>query len=172
MLKVDRIGMLIRMLNTIDDKRIDGRKKFHKLIYLLQDRGIDFGQGFIFHNYGVYSPSLAMDLTHACHLEGLKEEEKEKETGGYKYYEYSLGDDYKDFLDENEPEDLRIDENLKRLLELDTPVLEVLSTIVYLDKKGYRGEKLEGTLGDLKGHLKKYFPEAYKAAGEFYSIKA
>lgn len=59
--RIERLNRLETFFQWVGGS-ITGRKKLHKLIYLSQALGFDLGQEFIFHFYGVYSPSLSKDL--------------------------------------------------------------------------------------------------------------
>lgn len=158
--KLARLQKINQLLSAAGGK-VTGRKKFHKLAYLCQEAGTDLGQSFVFHFYGVYSPSLADDLNLAERWkeitetpEGLSyvielnpELHPDKETsfsGGFKIAQALSGE---------EP-----------------AVLEVLSTIVYLDRHDFSGQNLVKKLEDLKGHLKKYFERALQLASKHYQI--
>ncbi len=159
--KIERIERLENLFQWTGG-HIAGRKKLHKLIYLSQALGFDLGQEFIFHFYGVYSPSLSKDLEIARSW-GLIEEEKSG--GGYRY---SLTASRVAQLDGCEFEEVkRIIAGLK---EEPTAVLEVLSTIVFLDVRGYTGLQIEKKLEELKKHLSSHFDDAFRLAEEIFGI--
>lgn len=95
---VERINRLQRLLKLLEGK-ITGRKKLHKLIYLAQKKGINFGHEFIFHHYGVYSPGLSMDVSQGEELEIFEEDNISTSSGST--YELKLLND-KELASEDE----------------------------------------------------------------------
>ncbi|MBS3969481.1 MAG: hypothetical protein KGZ94_05120 [Clostridia bacterium] len=161
--KITRIDKLVALVNTVGGE-ITGRKKIHKIVYLCQQKGIELGQDFIFHHYGVYSPSLSDDLQQAEKWELIEEKIMEGPMG--MTYKYTLNGESEDFKNDV----LKEKEFISLLAEKQSGVLEVLSTIVYLDNQGYSGDKLLEKLDVLKGHLDGYFPEAIELAKEMFNI--
>jgi uncharacterized protein YwgA len=160
--KIERIERIEKCIDIIGGE-IVGRKKLHKLIYLLQAKGIDFGQDFIFHFYGVYSPTLSVDLHIAEDLGILIEETSGpafkiqlKEENGSGEAKCGSGTEK---------------ELVKFLADQPASVLEVLSTMVYLHQEGFDGERLSAKLNELKKHLEGHFPKAKELAKELYDIK-
>ena len=115
---------------------IDGRKKLHKLVYICQYLGLDLDQSFVFHYYGVYSPSLAAVLDVAKEWNVLEES--------------LVGDSYRIRLGSEviEEEEAGLSAQafdysvLKELAGKSASTLEVLTTILYLYSNGYRGQAL------------------------------
>ncbi|MCK4791269.1 MAG: hypothetical protein KAV87_46480, partial [Desulfobacteraceae bacterium] len=61
-----RIEKLSALLSAASpERKIESKKKLHKLVYLLQQAGEDFDENFIFYYFGVFSPTLANDLEFA-----------------------------------------------------------------------------------------------------------
>ena len=163
--KLKRLEKLKDFFDAIGGE-IDGRKKIHKIIYLCQKKGIVFGQDFIFHYYGVFSPGLSSDLQQAEQW-GIIEEKQIEHSWGISY---SLKLKEAD-QNENYQEDiLKHKDFITRIAKEKASVLEVLSTIVYLFHEGYSNEDIESKLADLKGHLDNFFPVAKKLAKELYDI--
>lgn len=159
---ITRIELIKDCLNLLGGEIVGG-KKLHKLVYLCQAKGIDFGQNFIFHFYGVYSPTLSVDLELAARMGILIEETsgsaikiKLKEKGNSDV-EYIEAVEKKDFI--------------KMLASQSANVLEVLSTLIYLRLNGFSDERLRSKLQELKGHLKAHFPKAIKLAMEYYETE-
>ena len=73
--EMDRLAKLTRLRRLVEEAggEIEGRKKLHKLVYLCQRANVDLDQSFVFHMYGVYSPSLALDLKSAIQWDLLEE---------------------------------------------------------------------------------------------------
>lgn len=159
--KMSRIGLLESCLDIIGGEII-GRKKLHKLIYLCQTKGIDFGQDFIFHFYGVYSPTLCLDIEMAMQMNILIQEQsgpafriKVKE-GNKTNTDFMAASD-KEFV--------------LQLASQKASVLEVLSTLVYLSREGLKDEKLYLKLDELKSHLNSHFKTAEKLFNDYYTAK-
>lgn len=158
--KQDRVKLIKDFFRLVNGE-VRGRKKIHKLFFLYQAKGMNLGQDFIFHHYGVYSPSLGADLQQAQEW-GLIEEDL-------------VGNTYIIRLKESKEEDtgssLKEYENFIQLLAgKPAQLLEVLSTLVYLQQEGFKDGVLFNKLNELKGHLEFYFEEAFKLAEEVYGI--
>lgn len=153
-------------LVALVDGTIHSRKKLHKMVYLLQELGEDFDQDFTFHNYGVFSPSLARDLDFAGNL-GLLHQSREEN-------QYIITVE-RDGTELEEPSNIFSDDNIvsaaNRLQGEPPQFLEVLSTIVYLYRGYYRGNALKKKLMSLKGDLSIHYNGAYQFARELYGIE-
>lgn len=162
---VERVAKLYKFVNVAGGK-IESRKKFHKLVYLLQLAGEDFGQDFVFHNYGVFSPSLANDLDLAKTMEILGEEQVGD--AGYTI-------EIKDVPKREIPSSIRLSNKscdlLRQLSPLEPRLLETLSTIVYLADNYYSGTSLKAKLKDLKPGLTRFYSEAYRLARQHFGIQ-
>jgi uncharacterized protein YwgA len=155
--KLTKVGRLHRLIEAADG-RVEGRKKLHKLVYLCQRAGVDLDQSFVFYMYGVYSPSLALDLKTAIEW-GVLKEVKDGDT-----FDILLGDAR---IDASEKDDREppLDFTVAKVLSGESAgTLEALSTIVYLYDNGHRGEALRSKLRSLKGHLLPVFPRAFDLA--------
>ena len=161
---VERTGQIVALLRLTPEKSIEGRKKFHKLIYLLQEKGIDFGQDFIFSHYGVFSPSLANDLS-VANSHNIISEDMGSDGNGYEL-KLNDGSAFGGNIAFNESETKIV----SNFISKKPGFLEVLSTIVYLDDLGYEKEGLKNKLTEIKGHLSNYFTDAYKEASTQFSI--
>jgi uncharacterized protein YwgA len=162
---INRLSVLLALIKEAGGK-IQGRKKLQKLTYLLQFNNVQNIQyDFDFYNYGVFSHLLAHDLMSAVVLGFVKEDKK---TGSfYPYYEITLNDQK---LIPFPLDNLNLNQENKALFDKTSSFLEVLSTIVYLDKNGYKGTDLTKKLRDLKGHLKIEFDIAFSYAEKVYKI--
>ncbi len=162
---MDKLTRLDRLCFLIEEAggRVDGRKKLHKLAYLCERGGTDLGQGFVFYMYGVYSPSLAQDVSAAQAWEYITEE---SDPAGDKY-EISLGSkgrEHHSVIPDLEQAGLQLVGNLARE---SASVLEVVTTIAYLWDSGYREPKLREKLTDLKGHLSFHFEHAFDLVNRY-----
>ena len=159
-----KLARLQRLVAEADGK-VDGRKKLHKLVYLCQRAGTDLDQSFVFYMYGVYSPSLAMDLKTAIQWGPLKEQQDGDA------YDILLGDACID-AKEMDDQDRRPDFTVARVLGGETAsMLEALSTIVYLYDNGYLDLDLQDKLTSLKPHLRHLFPKAFELAEEHFDVR-
>ena len=84
-----RLGRLRQLVQAAGGE-IEGRKKLHKVAYLCQRQGLDLGQDFMFHMYGVFSPSLAEDLNEAKEWKVLSELAEQEPP--YETYTIRLGE--------------------------------------------------------------------------------
>lgn len=161
--RIDRIEKLRVLLNTVGGN-IHSRKKLHKMVYLLQShiQGEDFDQDFIFHYFGVFSPTLARDLDSATEEKLILEELVDEE------YVISLSTETVGAV-----KLCSRMESLAQQLSRKTPqLLETLSTIVYLSKDYYEGQALKDKLARLKPKLRKYYKDAFKLALSEFGIVA
>lgn len=161
----NRIEKLTSFLaNANEVHTIDSKKKLHKLIYLLQANGEEFDQDFIFHYYGVFSPTLAQDIDIAQEKDLVRI--KEPNDG---QWAYSIR-----LTESSTPNTELISSTNKALLTKlaleDAQLLEVLSTIVYLFKNYYKGEDLVFKLKELKPKLERYYDRAFELALEHFNI--
>jgi uncharacterized protein YwgA len=169
---MDMINRLNKICALLQSKplggSIDSKKKFHKLVYLLQQKGEDFDQDFIFHYYGVFSPSLARDMEIAKENGWI--EISEPDTSHHASTIRFVGtEQLPDMELAGESESL-----LKELAGQEPRLLEVLSTIVYLHKNYFRGEDLKSRLRELKPdrELQTFYESAFRLAKELYGIEA
>lgn len=159
--KINRIELIEGYLDMIGGEII-GRKKLHKLIYLYQAKGIDFGQDFIFHFYGVYSPTLCLDLEMAMQMNVLIQEQNGP---AFKIKVKKRSKTHKVFMASTEKE------FISQLAGQKASVLEVLSTLVYLSREGLKDSKLYLKLHELKGHLKSHFKTAEILFNNYYAME-
>ncbi|MBD3383026.1 MAG: hypothetical protein GF404_12630 [candidate division Zixibacteria bacterium] len=160
--RTERIAKLVKLVEK-SPEGIKSRKKFHKLVYLLQETGEDFDQNYIFHNYGVFSPTLASDLDNAVERDVLSVSIEEKD---FKEYIYTKGTE-KICGESIEIEKMDL---IKKLIFEEPRFLEVLSTIVYLDRFHYKGKELISKLKELKPKHKPYYDNALRMAKNLFQI--
>lgn len=162
-----RINKLASLLESVPKRQIKTKKKLHKLVYLLQEAGLDFDHEFKFHHYGVFSPTLAGDLESQASLEvGAV---FQQDSSGYDDgYIIGLSEDFES------PEEESIESSYLGLIESlagEHPrLLEALSTIVYLDRRYFKGDGLKSSLHELKPKLTSYYEKAYELAEKHYEI--
>ena len=165
MSKVKRIEKLEHFFGWVGGE-VAGRKRLHKLIFLSQELGIDFDQDFIFHHYGVYSPSLSQDLKLAKQWDIL-DEIREERSNGVEYRYHLLNQDVPEGSDGEE----EVVNQIRELAQQPAMVLEVLSTIVFLDKQGYSKQVIVKKLKELKGHLQHCFDDAFRLAKDIFQLE-
>lgn len=166
---MDKLTRLSRLRRLVEEAggEIRGRKKLHKLAYLCQQAGTDLGQSFLFHMYGVYSPSLAQDIEVAELWNVLTETPSDSDG-----YVIGLGEEKLEEEAASSKDDTRGFSIVAKLAAQPPAVLEVMSTIVYLGDAGYYGDRLEAKLTELKGHLSSCFSRAYDLADKYFGIEA
>lgn len=149
---------LLSLLNL--SKRIDGRTKFQKIVYILQSHGIDFNKSFRYHYYGPYSAELQLEIEELA-SRGIVNEITEEPKPGYITYKYEVSDASKlnDNIDLQNKEDI-----IEYLNEKDSQELELISTLFFLRDKGIKNENaLKQKTISLKPHLKNRIEEAFES---------
>jgi hypothetical protein len=161
---VDRCQRILCLLRSLGGS-IRGRKKLQKIVYLLQAAGVEFGQEYVFWHYGVFSKTLASDLSFLVQSGDVAETLQQE--GEYEYFEVSLAaSEITNGCDELEKTDL-----IRKLADKKPRCLELLSTIVYLHRKGFSGEDVKCRLHELKEHLLDDASEAFDIARSDFSIE-
>lgn len=148
--------------------RVDGRKRLQKIVYLLQQKGFPFCEDFEYGHFGPYSRTLAAELDVLKSNELIKEMVQGNNYG--EEYSYEPTDLLNSLAKEN-PELWTlgvgdIDRVLSILNVKQTPVLEVASARLFLEKSGYSGEGLETKLKAWKPNLERNFHEAERLLNE------
>jgi len=64
---------LILLMDVLHSKKIVGRTRLQKFVYLLKEQGVDVSYDFVPYFYGPYSSSLQRDLSMLCGIGILKE---------------------------------------------------------------------------------------------------
>lgn len=132
--------------------KIQGRKKLQKIVYICQQLGVPFQEGFHFHHYGPYSHALALEIEEMRAL-GLLQERDSKTGCDYPTYEYELTVAGKKHLTSgSHAYDLSSYEKLLATLNSRTPrELELISTVFYLQAMDYEDGELADKVQQLKG---------------------
>ena len=159
--RIDRLQLLLEEAGG----EIWSKKKLHKLVYLLQQAGENFAQDFKYHNFGVFSPTLANDLEFA---ESTAKIIIEKPQGGAWGYTVRLGEEA--LRQDRVPISDKARHLIMCLVEREPQFLETLSTIVYLNRNYYHGKALRQKLGELKPDLSQRYDEAFNLAKELFQI--
>lgn len=138
-------------------KRIDGRIKLQKIIYILQQKGVDFDLDFKYALYGPYSEDLQLEIDFLADISFL--EERKDGANNYVY-----------FLNEAFKPKLKVDKQTSGEFELanflvskESQLLEVTATIYYLKNKKYDDERsICEKIKSLKPNLSNKVSEAFQ----------
>ena len=139
-----RIAQLVHLL-----KRIDGRKKLHKTVHILQELGAPFVEPFQYSQYGMYSQQLTAEIgylvrdklvTETKHRFGTNEPFIFKSTR-------ELTGLLKALQIRPEPEWASV---ARELNDMTPQMLEGISTVLFLRERGYDDERLRQRLVSLK----------------------
>ena len=147
---MDNIEKLVAVLKRISQFQKPGKKTLHKIVYLLERKGIDLGFGYSIHYYGPYSSELDFAV-HSLVMQGVLEIIKDGMTHRISLTENAdlLGEDARILFDENQ---LRlIDEIISSFANKSAHDLEVLTTTDYVAQQimpngnpGYKEKIIEG----------------------------
>ena len=155
-----RYGKLLTMLQLVGG-RLFGRKRFQKIVYILQAKEAPFEENFSYHYYGPYSSDLQLEIDNLVD-KGLIKEEEPRDSSCYIYT-----------IEEKIEEDASVakfSDLIDLLRTATTDVLELTSTVYYLVDKGTVDKSiLEKKLKTLKPSLQKSIPEAFKLYEEIES---
>ena len=132
-------------------RSIDGRKKFQKMVYILQREGINFPEKFRYHYYGPYSDVLQLEID-ALKDAGYIDQEESR-------FCYTLKGEA-----ESDEEISAFKELIEHLNDQDPQILELVATIYYIKEKypSYSKEMTIDETNRLKPHLHRKIPEAIK----------
>lgn len=144
-----QIALLLKVLG-----RVAGRKKFQKLVHILQHLGYPFSERFEYSYYGMYSQELRGELD-ALASDDLIAEEQDTTYGGQPTFTYLPTEKLDPLLDELKlagevPVWAKMAKHLNRF---EAQVLEGISTIFFLQKLGVSGDQLKAKFASLKPHL-------------------
>lgn len=154
---LERISLLGRVVNCVG-RSIEGRKKAQKLIFVLQRLGvIEEVYKFSWAFYGVYSSEVTLDFEQGENF-GLFIEDTDY-AGQYPTYTIKIKNEAGWNLESLPPD---VEEKIKKINSMDTPLLEVVSSIIYFKDKGYSDDEVRRLLDAHKGHLKDRFNEGFK----------
>lgn len=93
-----RTELLLLLLENLKNKSIKGRTRFQKMVFLIQEEGIDFGYNFKPYLYGPYSEELGNDVSMLTQLGFLTVNSEEIKSDGVVHdrYAYSLTEEGKE----------------------------------------------------------------------------
>ncbi len=156
-------GHRYRLLSLLNNTGvIKGRKKLQKMFHIVQSLGYDFDLKYSYHNYGPYSAQLQWEIDNFVD-EQIVEEKREGN-----YYAYATLDLGKEItrkikdkgLDESWPD--VPPELISIVQDQDAQFLELVSTMIYLKKLGFKDSALYQKAKELKPHLIKHYGDAEK----------
>ena len=152
------IGQLLEAVSTVE-----GRKKFQKLVHILQHFGVPFGFRFGYLHYGPYSSELDSQLE-SFESEGLIKEESIL-AGQFQSYRFSAQDSLKALVKDLVGNTSILNPDLaKELNSKSAQELEAISTIYYLQSTGKKGENLKASFCALKPKFADVFDQRLKTA--------
>ena len=160
-----RLGKIKTLIEKVGGT-VNGRKKLHKLVYLLQHSGDNLGYRFVFHNYGVFSPLLANDLDMGSSMNAIEQ----KIIPGSNAYKISLSETASKMII-NDDLSSKSEEIIEVLKNKEPQLLEALSTIVYLNSNYYQGTRLRKKLEELKPNLASQYDEAFELANRLFDVE-
>lgn len=154
-----RVAQLMRVL-----RRVEGRKKLHKQVHILQELGCPFPEQFDYSYYGMYSRELRSAVA-ALVQEKLVRETANANMAGELTYTFESTPELEQFLDglgmEKEPAWAPL---ACRLNSLHTQMLEGISTILFLRRRGLEAEELKARVLALKPHLAEIYARCEQEA--------
>ncbi|HEY5706320.1 MAG TPA: hypothetical protein VIS96_12165 [Terrimicrobiaceae bacterium] len=156
-----RIAQLLRLLG-----RVEGRKKFQKLVHILKELDYPFTETFEFSYYGMYSQQLRSELDSLA-ADSLIVERRSINQFGCPFFEFESTPKLSAFLEEL---DVEVDPDwaraAKKLNSLQAQILEGVSTILFLRRRGLEGHQLKQRVLSLKPHLAEYYEQCERQANE------
>lgn len=163
-----RIAQLVHLL-----KRVEGRKKFQKLVHILQELGQPFPERFEYSYYGMYSAELRSELETLANESFVEEEEHLNLASNGRTYTFKTTDKLKNFLGQlGLAKDPPWVEMAKRLNQFNPRMLEGISTILFLRRRSLKGQELRERVLSLKPHLANIYDRCETEARRLLSEKA
>lgn len=128
-------------------RKIEGRIKLQKVIFILQEKNlIDFELCYKYALYGPYSEELQIEIEYLTRIGFLKESLTEEG------YAYELNESFPIKIQANS--DIELNRSLiEKLLDKESQLLEVTSTIYYLKSHKYKDEAIPNKIKLLKPNL-------------------
>jgi uncharacterized protein YwgA len=141
--------------------KIEGKIKLQKVIFILQEKKlINFELDYKFAQYGPYSESLQIELEYLSKIGFLKE------TSTPSSYTYELNEEFPISINVNQ-EFSNNKDLIFSLIQQESQLLEVTSTIYYLKARRYKENKsIESKIRILKPNLEDRITNAF----QYYSV--
>jgi len=150
--------------------KIDGRVKLQKMVHILQEAGYPFEEKFGYLHHGPYSSDLKREIDQLVDWDLVQEEPQP--VINYTQYSYSPSDELPDVLKaigaDAEPEWQKL---AKELNGQESQVLESVSTIMFLRRRGFTAEKLRERFARLKPNLADRFDTCLQQAERILNTK-
>jgi uncharacterized protein YwgA len=135
--------------------QIEGRKKFQKIVHILQCAGAPFDERFEFAQFGPYSGTLKAEIDNLDVFEILHEEQKGNT------YVFSSGKRFPELKEAGLLSESPVWSGFANKLNgKSASELEALSTTLFLLERGYQDEALDAKFQELKAHLLEFFEKA------------
>jgi len=145
-------------------EKIEGRVKLQKIVHILKEMGHPFREEFGYLHHGPYSSGLKSEIDQLCEWDLVDEEEQPLKD--YTRYEYSPNGRLREVLEEiGDDSDPEWSEMARQLNQKNAAELEGISTIMFLRRRGFEGERLETRFKELKPHLAGQY-EQYQTEAE------
>jgi uncharacterized protein YwgA len=157
---LENYALIVELLKEVGEIRT--RKKFQKMVYLLQQNKLPFNEGFGLHFYGPYSAELQLELDQLADA-GLISQEFKGDSYEFKFRKEAnaLLEKNKEFLSRIQKSEFR--HLINELNNIAPNLLESMSTIVYLEKSyGQDKETIRTSINNLKPHLEQLFDKAWE----------
>lgn len=150
--------------------KISGRKKFQKIVHILQSFGAEFPHEFEYLHYGPYSAQLRADLDQLEQL-GLITETESTTSTGYAQFDCEPTEDLAQTLEVAGVESPEWSSFAIELNGLSTRQLESMSTVLFLQSRGFESDRLRDRFVSLKPSLADQFDGILKKINEIRSRK-
>ena len=149
-----------RILTLVSEAgKIDGRKKFQKIVFIIQAKGGNIPERFKYHYYGPFSSDLQMEI------DDLVDHKVLIEDNSGSYFSYKLSPQASDF--DVDDDILKMKDLIQYLNKIDAQKLELISTIYFLKQEGCKEESLiQKKIKILKPHLIDLLPDSIKKTKE------
>ncbi len=153
------IGVLLKNLGAIE-----GRKKFQKIVHILQEFGVPFGLRYGFLHYGPYSEDLSDELENLKRDQLLAEEPVDSTFPTSRFVALPK---FSELLEAVGIADMPSWINLARDLNGHPPrELEAVSTLLYLEKTENSEQRRDQLFRELKPSLVSQLPKAKVLLGK------
>jgi uncharacterized protein YwgA len=152
-------NLLMQLFSLVG--KIEGKIKLQKVIFILQEKKlINFELDYKFAQYGPYSESLQIELEYLSKIGFLKE------TSTPSSYTYELNEEFPISINVNQ-EFSNNKDLIFSLIQQESQLLEVTSTIYYLKARRYKENKsIESKIRILKPNLEDRITNAF----QYYSV--
>ncbi len=150
----------VKILSLLEEAgQITGRTKFQKIVFILKNKEIPFKEKFKYHYFGPFSSDLQLEIDELVDRGFLLERSVNP-------YVYEINKNNKiDFIKDSH---IKCKKNLIQYLnQKDSKLLEVTSTLYFLEKNGIKDESiLRKKILALKPHLKDYIEASFQLKEE------